>query len=215
MKVTIEKLRKSYGKRQVLTIDKLEFNAGELTALWGPNGVGKSTLLKIIAGLDFEYEGTVLYDRKPFDDEIKKDITLVFQKPYMLNTTVQKNIMYPLKLRGFNTKECLKKTLDIAQKLGIEQLLSRRATQLSGGETQKVALARSMVFEPKLLILDEATAGVDIHTISKIEEALVDFNREKNATIIFSTHNKEQAKRLSQSVTELFDGREGYNIDFL
>jgi tungstate transport system ATP-binding protein len=215
MKVTIEKLRKSYGKRQVLTIDKLEFNAGELTALWGPNGVGKSTLLKIIAGLDFEYEGTVLYDGKPFDDEIKKDITLVFQKPYMLNTTVQKNIMYPLKLRGQNTKECLKKTLDIAQKLGIEQLLSRRATQLSGGETQKVALARSMVFEPKLLILDEATAGVDIHTISKIEEALVDFNREKNATIIFSTHNKEQAKRLSQSVTELFDGREGYNIDFL
>ena len=98
--------------------------------------------------------------------------------------------------------------------LGIEHLMERRATRLSGGETQKVSLARALVFLPKLLLLDEATAGVDVHTMSKIEDTLMEINRTKNTTIIFSTHNKEQAKRCSNKVVELYEGRYEFH-DFL
>ncbi len=202
MNVTFEKLQKSYDGRKVLDIEKGIIKNGSRTAIIGPNGAGKSTLLKILAGLETADTGTILYDGAIQFPQT--DITMVFQKPYLISTTVEKNIAYPMKLRGFSDDEIEKRVTELTEELGLTSFRKQKSWKLSGGETQKVALARALSFKPKLLLLDEPTANVDPYTTAEIEKMLI--TASDYSTIVFITHNLAQAKRVCNDAMMMHEG---------
>lgn len=207
MEIEIENVIKTYGEKRVLDIDILKIERGKITGIIGANGSGKSTLLNIIAGLDNEFDGTILYDGKSLDKDIRKRMTLVFQKAYLFKRTVYKNIAYPLKVRGVKKEKIKEKVLELLKTLEIEELRSKIGSKLSGGETQKVALARALVFNPELLLLDEPTSNIDPEYILHMEKAILEFNKETKGTVIVVTHNIDQAERLCDNIVELERGR--------
>lgn len=209
MRVEIENLTKKYGDRTVLNIDNLIFEEGKITGVTGPNGSGKTTLLNIIGGIDAEYNGNVYYNGKNLDNETKRNMTYLFQKPYLFRRSVYENIAYPLKLRDYANDKTISLTNAIMENLEIEDLKDLKAHKLSGGESQKVALARALVFKPKLLLLDEPTSNIDPESIKILEREILRFNKETNATIIIITHNMEQTKRLCHKVVSLSNGKVG------
>ena len=203
MNITFEKLQKSYDGRKVLDINKGIIKSGSRTAIIGPNGAGKSTLLKILAGLEVPDSGTVFYDN--VSKFPQNDITMVFQKPYLISTTVEKNIAYPMKLRGFSDDEIEKRITELTEELGLADLRKQKTWKLSGGETQKVALARALSFKPKLLLLDEPTANIDPYSSSEIEKMLI--KASAHTTIVLITHNLAQAKRVSNEAIMMHEGK--------
>ena len=202
MEITISNLRKSYDGRQVLDAKEGRVRNGSRTAIVGPNGAGKSTLLKIIAGLESPDEGTVLYNGN--NQFPQMDMTLVFQKPYLISSTVEKNIAYPMKLRGFSPEQIENRITELTEELNLSGFRKQKSWKLSGGETQKVALARALSFRPKLLLLDEPTANIDPYTTSEIERMLLSIT---DTTIIMVTHNLAQAKRVCDDIIMLHEGQ--------
>ncbi len=185
MKINIKNIVKQYDKKVVLDIETLEIESGKITGITGPNGSGKSTLLNIIGGLDREYSGKVTYDGKILNE----------------------NIIYPLKVRKYDKikmEELLNKTI---MNLEIEDLMELRADKLSGGESQKVALARALVFNPDILLLDEFTSNIDPEYIVTMEKEVIRFHEETKATIIIVTHNIEQSIRLCHNIINLDKGK--------
>lgn len=209
MEVLISDIRKFYSNKLVLYIDRLRFPKGKITGIIGPNGSGKTTLLNIIGGLDKEYTGQVIYDGKALTQGIYKNMTLVTQKPYLFRRKVYENIEYPLKIRKVNKQERIKKVQDIIKRFEIEELQDKKAHLLSGGESQKVSLARALVFEPKLLLLDEPTSNIDPESIKIMEREILRFNEETKGTVLIVTHNIEQSKRLCDDVIYLEEGKVG------
>jgi len=203
MNVTFEKLQKSYDGRKVLDIEKGIIKSGSRTAIIGPNGAGKSTLLKILSGLEQADAGIISYDGS--SEFPQMDATMVFQKPYLISTTVEKNIAYPMKLRGFSDDEIEKRVTELTEELGLASFRKQKAWKLSGGETQKVALARALSFKPSLLLLDEPTANVDPYTTAEIEKMLV--TASEYATIVLITHNLAQAKRVCDEAMMMHEGK--------
>ncbi len=208
MELILQEITRDYKERRVLDIPYGKIEAGSRTAIVGPNGAGKSTLLNIVAGLDSGHGGEVFYgkQRKAFE-EYSRDITMVFQKPYLISTTVEKNIAFPMKIRGFSDEEQEKRVSSLCEELNINHIRKQKSWKLSGGETQKVALGRALSFNPSLLILDEPTANIDPSTTSEIEKMLYKINEEEGTTILFVTHNLVQAKRVCNQMMFLHDGR--------
>lgn len=170
MNVTLQNLQKSFDGRKVLDLKQGLIKSGSRTAIIGPNGAGKSTLLRIIAGLESADSGVISYGGSATFPRM--DITMVFQKPYLISTTVEKNIAYPMKLRGYEPALMEQRTNELMEELNLTGLRKQKAWKLSGGETQKVALARALSFHPKLLLLDEPTANIDPYTTADIEKML-------------------------------------------
>lgn len=207
MNIKIENLKRQYLDKVVLNIEYLEIESGKITGITGPNGSGKTTLLNIISGIDLEFNGKITYNNKLLDKEIRDNMTYVFQKPYLFRRSVRENIIYPLKIRNYDklkTRELLKKT---TKDLNIEDLMDLKAHKLSGGESQKVALARALVFSPKLLLLDEPTSNIDPEYINVMESEIIKFHKKTNATIIIVTHNIEQSVRLCHNIINLNNGK--------
>jgi tungstate transport system ATP-binding protein len=209
MEVSIKNLKKYYAEKLVLDIEDLTMERGKITGIIGPNGSGKSTLLNIIAGLDREFLGTVKYDEKLINRSIYKDMTLVLQKPYLFRRKVYENIEYPLKVRKVKKGEIKKRIKDIIERFEIEELKDKKAHLLSGGESQKVSLARALVFKPKLLLLDEPTSNIDPESIKIMEREILKFNKETKGTVVIVTHNIEQSKRLCHNIVYLENGKVG------
>ena len=162
MRIEIEKLKKAYQGVMVLDIERMTIKTGKITAIVGPNGAGKSTLLNLIGNLIQKDEGRILYNG---DEKVpEKDLTLVFQEPYLIASTVKKNIAYPMKLRKFSKEAIEARIRELAEELNLEALLNKKANQLSLGEVQKVALARALSFKPELLLLDEPCASTVSYT---------------------------------------------------
>ena len=207
MEIQIESLTKTYGEKKVLDIDFLNIKGEKISGIIGPNGSGKSTLLNIIAGLDDKYGGIVKYNGNPIDKAIRENMTLAFQTPYLFRRTVYKNIAYPLKVRGESDEVIEKKVLELLKTLEIEDLKLKIGSKLSGGETQKVALARSLVFNPDLLLLDEPTSNIDPEYIEHMERAILKYNKENKGTVVIVTHNIEQAERLCDNIIKLERGK--------
>lgn len=205
MNINIEHLKKAYDGKTVLSIDRLEIPHGKITAIIGPNGAGKSTLLNLIAGIDQPTSGHITYGDLT---EIPRDqITMGFQKPYLLNTTVDKNIGYPLKIRGWDHARIEGRINRLSDELNLSDHRKKKPWKLSGGEIQKVALARSLSFSPRLLLLDEPTANIDPSTVTDIEKILKRFNHEEQTTIVLISHNLAQARRISDYVVLLNHGK--------
>ena len=206
MNIIIDKITKEYDGRKVLDVDSLHVKEGDFCGVIGPNGSGKSTLLNIIAGLAEATSGQVFYEGYGMAEPPLKRMTLVFQAPYLLRTTVEKNIAYPLKLRGWKPQDIDKRIRELADELGLAEFLKHKSWSLSGGEAQKVALARALSFRPELLLLDEPTANIDPATTAEIERMLKKAN-EEGTTVIVVTHNLVQAKRLCKDILLLNKGK--------
>lgn len=202
MLVDLINVKKIYEETTVLSVDRLTVVPGDFYGIIGANGAGKTTMLRLIAGLDAPSVGQITYGIK----EHQREITLVFQKPYLLRTTVEKNIGYPLKLRGWERESIAARVLELAEDLGLSHLLHRKAWTLSAGETQKVALARSLSFRPALLLLDEPTSNLDPKTTAELEDMLRKTNQKEGTSILLITHNLAQARRISKHIIFLHKG---------
>ncbi len=207
MEIQVRNVEKSYGDKKVLDVESLTLEEEKITGIIGANGSGKSTLLNIIAGLDDEYSGRVLYNGKEIDRHIRDRMTLVFQKAYLFKRSVYKNIAYPLKIRKKDKEDIEKRVLEMLELLEIKDLKGKTGNKLSGGESQKVALARALVFQPDLLLLDEPTSNIDPEYILHMERAIRKFNQETKGTIVIVTHNIDQAERLCQRIIKLERGK--------
>jgi tungstate transport system ATP-binding protein len=201
--IKIKNLKKYYKDKLILDIPSLNIDCNKITGIVGENGAGKTTLLNIIAGLDKNHEGEILYSGQTLNKNIQKKITLIFQKPRLLNRSVYKTIAYPMEIRKIKKNEKEKDINDILNKLDIFNLKDMNASKLSGGEQQKVSIARAMVFRPKILMLDEPTSNIDSNSIDIIERELLNYRKREKATVVIITHNKEQADKLCDNIITL------------
>ena len=206
--VKVQEVSHKYGQLEALKNINLVFDKGEVTALIGPNGSGKSTLLRIIAGLDRPTEGTIVVDGRPRDPgELRNIATLVFQKSVSFNTSVYENLAYGLKIRRLSRSQVDEKIRDVLGMVGLEGFDRRRARRLSGGEQQRVSLARALVIDPEILLLDEPSANLDPRSATVVENVITRASHELGTTIIMASHNMGQAKRLASKVATLEDGK--------
>lgn len=211
-------LTKSYNGRCVVKIDDLSVRQGELLAILGPNGAGKSTLLRILHALEPPDRGEVRFGGErlsyPAPLELRRKISMVFQRPVLFNGRVRDNVTYGLKLRG---KVDEGKVDQIMTRLGLMELAEANVRTLSGGEVQRVALARSLVLEPDLLLLDEPTANLDPSNAALIETIINEIRGKRKSTILLVSHNVSQALRLADRTLVIFSGEcieiiEGENL---
>ena len=196
--------------RDVLRIDSLDIKHGETLAVVGPNGAGKSTLLLALARLLKPSNGGVIFNGSQLarldDLEYRRKISFVFQDPLLLDMTVEQNIALGLKFRNMSKEEIHARVWKWIKQLGIESLAKRGASQLSGGEAQRVSLARAFVLEPELLLLDEPFAALDPPTRVKLLQDLSALLVEDHRTAVFVTHNLNEAAKLSHRVAVIVDG---------
>lgn len=208
--IEINDLQIKRNGRIVLEIGKLDIQRGETLAVVGPNGAGKSTLLLALAHLlkpargDIQFDGQSLRDLN--DMEYRRRISFVFQAPLLMDMTVEQNVALGLKFRGISKEETRRRAGRWIQALGIESLSKRRASQLSGGEAQRVSLARAFVLEPELLLLDEPFAALDPPTRTKLLEDLSQILEQDHKTAVFVTHNLNEAAKLSDRIAVVIGG---------
>jgi molybdopterin-binding protein len=202
---------KAYGNKIVVDTVNLQIHKGEILALLGPNGSGKTTILKILAFIENPTGGEVILqgEKVNFKNTEKERLqsTLVFQKTTVFGTSVYNNIVYGLKLRKVpkETRDReVKKALELVKLEGFEK---RNARKLSGGEQQRVAIARALVLKTKLLLLDEPTANLDPKNAGILEEVIDTVNRENRTSIVMATHNMFQAKKLPHRIALMDEGK--------
>ena len=197
MMIKINNLIKEYKGKRVVDIQALDIPEGMVFGIVGGNGSGKSTLLKMIAELEEKTYGV-----------INKDISLsemvyLFQKPHLFNTSVRKNIAYPLEFRKWDKRNIELRVDEMIEKFDLGHLSHQNAMKLSGGEAQKVNLARALVFNPKWIFLDEPTANIDPKSTRQIESIL----KSLDINMILVTHNLNQASRLCDHVILMSEGK--------
>jgi len=213
MTVTAElkNVTKTFGDKTVLENVNLQILEGEILALLGPNGSGKTTILKILAFIEnptsgeVEFQGASVNFKKA--EKTRLQTTLVFQRTVLFSTSVYNNVAYGLKMRKTPKNvidEEVRNSLRIVRLEGFEK---RPARKLSGGEQQRVAIARALVLKTNLLLLDEPTANLDPKNAGILEEVIATVNREMKTTIVIATHNMFQAKTLPTRIALINDGR--------
>lgn len=210
----VRNLKKVYNSKIVLDINNLNFQEGRIYAIVGPNGSGKTTLLNILNLLEKADEGQIFfYDQEitnksnPDTLEIRRRMTLVNQDPFLFHSTVYNNIAYGLKIRSIPPKVQKSRIRSALNIVGLSGFKDRKADQLSGGEAQRVVIARALVIEPEVLFLDEPTANIDQKHIDVVERIIKKIKKEIKTTVIFTTHDLSQAYRLADEVISLLDGK--------
>ena len=197
----------------VLKNINLKINRGELVSLSGPSGSGKSTLLHIIALLDQPTSGEVFFKRKSFskssDDERdlvrKKGISIIYQQNNLLNDfTALENVLIPLVNNGYKWNEAARKASKILSLVNLSKRVDHFPTELSGGEQQRVAVARALIIEPQLILADEPTGSLDRNTANEIF-SLFKKLKSKNRAILYATHNRELSARADYKLN-IIDG---------
>ncbi|SHE91798.1 carbohydrate ABC transporter ATP-binding protein, CUT1 family (TC 3.A.1.1.-) [Desulfofundulus australicus DSM 11792] len=199
------------GNREILNIERFSLQEGETIALIGPNGAGKSTFLQVMALLLKPTRGTVAFRGVPVTSRnalaIRRRMAVVFQEPLLLNTTVYDNVATGLKLRGVPREEIKKRVGRWLELLDIAHLAGRRSHQLSGGEAQRVSLARAFALEPDVLFLDEPFSALDFPTRLSLLNELDRLLKETGITAVFVTHDFSEVPYLTDRVAVLKNGR--------
>jgi ABC-type multidrug transport system ATPase subunit len=206
-----------YGQRrsrrdvEALRVRSLEVMPGEILAVIGPNGSGKSTLLETMAFLHMPEEGRILLDGKDVWAagralEARRRCPLLLQRTVLFKSSVLSNTMYGLRVRGLSRRDARQRANRVIARVGLESLATRGHRELSGGEKQRVALARLLVLEPEMLLLDEPTAHVDQANAQLIEDVIRQMQQETGMTVVLASHDPRQAHKLADRVVTLFDG---------
>ncbi|MEL7646542.1 MAG: ATP-binding cassette domain-containing protein [Sedimentibacter sp.] len=205
MKVLLSDAVKDYDTCRVLDIGSLEFTKG-IYAILGSNGSGKSTLMSCMAGLECLSEGSILYDGRKLDANLRNSISILVQKPYLFNKTSYENIVSGLKYKRTPKEELQKRFDKYKSYFEVDDLLNKKSSWLSGGERAKIALLRTAVLETELTMLDEPTAAMDIESSMRAEN-LIRQMAENNRTVILITHDVHQAKRIADQVIFMDKGK--------
>ena len=217
--IQVQQLFKAYGngtKRvEVLKGVDLTFSRGERAAIVGASGVGKTTFLHVLGTIDRPTAGKVLYEGKDIYTLNEKDLALfrnreigfVFQFHHLLpEFTALENTMMPCLIQGISKKESASRAESILTLVGLKERLPHKPGELSGGEQQRVAVARALVLEPKVLLADEPTGNLDTKTGESVFDLLQEINQIKGVTLIVVTHNLKLAEKLSRQI-HLVDGK--------
>ena len=166
----------------------------------GSNGCGKTTLMKILAGLIKPEGGYIDYGGLT-----SRDITMLFRKPYLLNDSVYRNLVYPLRIRGIKPD---KRQVDFfLQMAGLEDLAKQYAPSLSGGQQQKLAFVRAMIFSPKLILIDEAFSNMDIESVIRFQEYILETQQKSPAIWVIISHQLAAIKQLCNYVYFMHNGK--------
>jgi putative ABC transport system ATP-binding protein len=209
--LSVSNLSKVYtsGSRKLTVLDEVTFDikAGEIISIVGPSGSGKTTLLGLCAGLDSGSTGSVVLDGKSME-KLSEDqraavrnqsVGFIFQNFQLLPTlTALENVMVPLELK--KRKDARKKAQELLEKVGLGDRATHYPTQLSGGEQQRVSIARAFANEPKILFADEPTGNLDTETGEMIEKLIFDLNKEEGTTLVLVTHDLELAAKTQRII---------------
>ncbi len=204
MPIKVKKLNFEKRHKKLLTDISCEIKAKGITIILGPNGAGKTLFLKCLHGLISDSTSEVTFANKTLNTSIRKQQSMVFQSPILLRRSVFKNISFALQQR---TKIIDKeKILKVLKKVDLLNLVNENAILLSGGEKQRLCLARAIVTRPKILFLDEATSNLDPYSIQIIEKIIKEVNRQ-GTKVIAITHDLLQAKRLADDIIFINKGK--------
>jgi putative ABC transport system ATP-binding protein len=215
--IELENVSREYGDGKVVrALDNvsLKIARGERVAVMGPSGSGKSTLLNLICGLDEPTAGAVNIDRvniASLDDDARtrlrrEKIGMVFQTFNLLSTlTALENVSLPLRLQGLSRREADQRARAMLERVGLGARVTHRPEEMSGGERQRIAIARALIFHPPILLADEPTGNLDSKTGEEILGLLDDLHREFNTTILMVTHNEAAAAHCDR-ILRLRDG---------
>jgi len=217
--LSVRDLYKSFleGEKEISILRglDLDLNHGERLAVVGESRVGKSTLLHLIGTLDRPTKGEILYLDKviPMDDETalshfrNREIGFVFQFHYLLpDFSAVENVMVPAMIQRMDLARARSEAERLLEMVGLKDRMSHRPGKLSGGEQQRVAVARSVILEPKLILADEPTGSLDLRIGEGVQDLLFRLNEEKGIALVVATHNRDFAKKIGRQV-ELREGR--------
>ena len=217
--LSVKELRKSFseGGKEIHVLRDVNFDLaeGERLAVVGESGVGKSTLLHILGTLDRPTGGKILFGGKelPLDDEAalcefrNRQIGFVFQFHYLLpDFSALENVMFPALIQGIEPAQAKSEAVQLLDLVGLTDRLSHRPGKLSGGEQQRVAVARAVILKPKLVLADEPTGSLDLRIGEEVQDLLFRLNEEHGIGLIVATHNRQFAKKIGRCV-ELREGR--------
>ncbi|MBI3764865.1 MAG: ATP-binding cassette domain-containing protein [Chloroflexi bacterium] len=207
---TLESVVQEYGGRRVLEIERFTVEPREILGIVGPSGAGKSTLLRLMAFVEPATGGEISFGgeaaRGPETPlELRRRVTMVFQRPVLLHRSVAENVAFGLRVRG--EADARRKVDAALAQVGLTELAGKGAAKLSGGEAQRAALARALVLDPDVLLLDEPTANLDPYNVGLIEAIVREQNAARGTTVVLVTHNVFQAKRLATRAGLLLGGR--------
>lgn len=215
----VEELYKSFveGGEEIRVLRglHLELGTGQRLAIVGESGVGKSTLLHILGTLDRPSGGRVIYrgqELSSLDDEAlshlrNREIGFVFQFHYLLpDFNALENVMLPAMIQGWQWEQAQEAGLKLLEAVGLRDRVTHRPGKLSGGEQQRVAVARSMILEPRLILADEPTGDLDPRTGEEVQDLLFRLNEERGVALVVATHNRRFAAQIGTQM-ELRDGR--------
>ena len=201
------------NKQTILNNISFTVKKGESVGIMGPSGSGKSSLFRLLNLLMSPSTGEIFYHDKNLQEytptQLRRSIGYILQKPYLFGTTVQENLMYPYQLSG-KKPDFTEINSYLEQVKLAKNILEKKNTALSGGEQQRIALIRSLLIKPEIILLDEVTAALDEENTLLIEELIAHEQRQHNVTLLFITHNAQQAKRLAQRLLYLEAGSIGY-----
>lgn len=192
MRIELDNIRQSFGGEDLFVIDKLQLMSADAVHLHGPNGVGKSTLMKIMAGLQKPTSGQIRLIPMEGESMLQQAVIYLHQNTYLFDTDVRSNVEYGLRMRREKNTKKVDKALEWA---GLDHLEHRQAHLLSGGERQRLALARALVLDPALVLLDEPTSNLDANSVSRIEKMLQDLHH-RGTGILLSCHQDNALTKL-------------------
>lgn len=208
----LQSIRKCYGSNVALDIEELTIAEGRLYTLTGANGAGKSTLLSILAFLAPPTSGEIFYAGKRVDrdhgsvEEYRRRVTLLHQSPYLFGGSVDDNVAFGLKVRGIRGEELRRRIDEALDVVGLRGFRDRKARELSGGEAQRVAMARALALKPEVLLLDEPLANIDRETTGLLEAVIASLPAQ-GTTVVMTTHDPDHPGRLNGESIFLEGGR--------
>lgn len=196
---------------KIFEVERFILNKGETLAIVGPNGAGKTSFLQALALLDKPVRGTIFFNGEVVTrDKIlrfRRRMAVVFQEPLLLDTTVQKNILTGLRIRGVPGKEAILRAEEWMKRLGIIHLAQRPAKHLSGGEAQRANLARALALKPEVLFLDEPFSALDYPTKKSLLGELGNLLKDSGISTIFVTHDYTEIPFLAERVAVMYNGK--------
>ncbi|WP_106406314.1 ABC transporter ATP-binding protein [Bacillus marinisedimentorum] len=210
--IEMKNVRLAKNGRTILEVPELTVKEGEVTGIIGPNGAGKSTLMKVMAMLEDPDAGSIsLSGREVFPGNItietRRQTAVVFQHPLMMDTTVFKNVAAPLSFRKVRKQDVKGKVVYWLERFGVGHLAGRHARTLSGGESQRVSLARAFVTDPRVLFLDEPFSALDLPTRKKLLQDFKQILKETGTTTLFISHDHQEISYLCGHVAMVYGGK--------
>lgn len=199
------------GGAELFSVDELEILAGEVLCIIGPNGAGKSSLLRVLGMLEPPTRGQLLLDGSEVSKgnlvKQRRRVATVFQEPLLYDTTVYENVAAGLKYRHIPRREISGRVAAALDLLGVGHLAGHRAHSLSGGEAQRVSVARALVLEPEVFLLDEPLGGLDPEAARKLLEDLRQLLHERKITTVFVSHDRSEALAIADRVAVMMSGK--------